>query len=809
MKKFNLDNFLLPDAFAKTEYNPEKFYLPFKTSTSFVKLIEHIKKIAKEDRLESALAKSILNELKDTPELCKEIYDNSILKKHEKLIESMMMFVFPNAFYEKQTFAAASSFFSNVFYSTPKFRETIKITDNGIEGEFNIDEYSFNWGKNVSVYVTLLNTFYDFNFNFEFPIVYKSPDPVTGLDRHFKLNFANEFLDIKLRSKLKQFSAEEMKSIRENIYDFDYLRDILNPENFEFTGFLVINAINISDTEILSAIKKDLIEKNTITSTSGFLKLQYKLQSLLKCPGLMLGLADFPGSSSKLFQYGEKIGNSFILNDQCIENLKSIEGSIYDYCFQKRRAIVIEDLPKFPKKTKLEEEILKQGIKSILIAPLLNEDEIVGVLEMGSPTAGQINNINTIKLREVIPLFAMAVNRSKEEMDNKIEAVIKEECTAIHPSLEWRFKNAALDMIKKEREGIKSQMEEIIFHNVYPLYGLSDIRNSSLNRNEAIRMDLIENLKLAKNVIEIAQKYKPMHIFDDFIYRIEKKCAALNFGIDSGDESEILLYVKNYATGLFDYLKNINADVNEAVEKYFSNLDSNLGFVYRERKKYEESAAMINNTLASYIDEEQDKIQKVYPHYFERYKTDGVEHTIYIGSSLNENGNFNELYLKNIRLWQLILMCNIAVKARDVKKNLSIPLDTAHLILVQSNPLSIRFRQDEKKFDVDGVYNVRYEIMKKRIDKAEIKGKEERLTQPEKIAIVYSQNSELREYADYIEFLQSKNYLKKEVEELELEELQGVKGLKALRVSVNIDSFIYQDINNEKLLKDVEKLITN
>jgi hypothetical protein len=300
-----------------------------------------------------------------------------------------------------------------------------------------------------------------------------------------------------------------------------------------------------------------------------------------------------------------------------------------------------------------------------------------------------------------------------------------------------------------------------------------------------------------------------MHIFDDFIYRIEKKCAALNFGIDSGDESEILLYVKNYATGLFDYLKNINADVNEAVEKYFSNLDSNLGFVYRERKKYEESAAMINNTLASYIDEEQDKIQKVYPHYFERYKTDGVEHTIYIGSSLNENGNFNELYLKNIRLWQLILMCNIAVKARDVKKNLSIPLDTAHLILVQSNPLSIRFRQDEKKFDVDGVYNVRYEIMKKRIDKAEIKGKEERLTQPEKIAIVYSQNSELREYADYIEFLQSKNYLKKEVEELELEELQGVKGLKALRVSVNIDSFIYQDINNEKLLKDVEKLITN
>jgi hypothetical protein len=45
---------------------------------------------------------------------------------------------------------------------------------------------------------------------------------------------------------------------------------------------------------------------------------------------------------------------------------------------------------------------------------------------------------------------------------------------------------------------------------------------------------------------------------------------------------------------------------------------------------------------------------------------------------------------------------------------------------VQSHPLSIRFRQDEKKF-VDGAYNVgtKYE---KRIDKAEIKVRRDSLT---------------------------------------------------------------------------------
>ena len=69
---------------------------------------------------------------------------------------------------------------------------------------------------------------------------------------------------------------------------------------------------------------------------------------------------------------------------------------------------------------------------------------------------------------------------------------------------------------------------------------------------------------------------------------------------------------------------------------------------------------------------------------------------------------------------------------------LPIPLETAQLILVHDDPLAIRFRADEKKFDVDGAYNIRYEIVKKRIDKAYIKNSEERLTQPGKIAIVYA-----------------------------------------------------------------------
>jgi len=103
-------------------------------------------------------------------------------------------------------------------------------------------------------------------------------------------------------------------------------------------------------------------------------------------------------------------------------------------------------------------------------------------------------------------------------------------------------------------------------------------------------------------------------------------------------------------------------------------------------------------------------------------------------------------------------------------------------------PISISFRKDERRFDVEGSYNVRYEIMKKRVDKVCIRGTNERLTQPGKIAMVYSSPKEAQEYDEYILFLQSKKLLMPDKEYLELEDLQGVSGLKAIRIDINLEN---------------------
>jgi len=220
------------------------------------------------------------------------------------------------------------------------------------------------------------------------------------------------------------------------------------------------------------------------------------------------------------------------------------------------------------------------------------------------------------------------------------------------------------------------------------------------------------------------------------------------------------------------------------INTYFDAIDSKLDILYKHRKDYDDTITLINKQMASLLDEKQVEAQQMYPHFFERYKTDGVEHNLYIGESITKDKSFNPIYLYNLRLWQLQVMCEMENAYYQKQSKFPIVLDVASMILVFSQPLSISFRMDEKHFDVDGTYNARYEIVKKRVDKAFIKGTNKRIAEKGKITIVYSQKQDEIEYLRYIKFLQSNHYLDEDVEIVELEDLQAVTGLKAIRVNV-------------------------
>ena len=108
------------------------------------------------------------------------------------------------------------------------------------------------------------------------------------------------------------------------------------------------------------------------------------------------------------------------------------------------------------------------------------------------------------------------------------------------------------------------------------------------------------------------------------------------------------------------------------------------------------------------------------------------------------------------------------------------------LILGYSHPITLRFRPDEKRIEVDGTYNVRYAILKKRIDKATILGKPERLTLPGHLSIVYAQDQEAQIYERHLSYLLKKGIIHPDWEYLDLEPPQGVEGLRAIRARVRM-----------------------
>ena len=93
--------------------------------------------------------------------------------------------------------------------------------------------------------------------------------------------------------------------------------------------------------------------------------------------------------------------------------------------------------------------MVASGLRAFLVAPLHYQDRIIGTLELSSPRPDDLDASHLPKLAEVLPLFSMAVQRSMDEFNARIQTQIKERFTAIHPVVEWRFRKAVLDGLER------------------------------------------------------------------------------------------------------------------------------------------------------------------------------------------------------------------------------------------------------------------------------------------------------------------------------------------------------------------------
>ena len=782
--------------------NREKF--PFSSILNLRLLIEYWENAVREGNV-PGFGNNLLQEIERAPELKQPIYDSTILERHRGLIRFLLTAVIPPANEDTDIAAAMFPFEFKALHATRAFEKRLRLEDVESCVTVNLPDNRMVLGKTVKACLLILQKFYNVKVGVEKPIHFTVRDSNTGLDKVYRVEINHQFCEIISKGKIRPIEKHVLKFLTEKMYDLDLWMQYIRPEDFEFQGFMVMRLVDVTEQEMLSSIKYDLLKKNAVEEEVSFATIQHKLRSLFGIEEIKLGIAYCDSASNLIVTNSASDGWRSLVDQQVSSSpCTDFSGSVYERSWKEKKYITVENLSEYPYCSKIEKTLLDNGIKNILLAPLVDGDETIGMLELATSTPGKLNAVSAHKVETVLPMFTAAVKRVKEEMATEVRAMIQEECTAIHPSVQWRFFEAGMNLLNKRKVNPRASMEEIVFKDVYPLYGMSDVRNSSVERNLAIQKDLQENLELAKHLLKKIYADKRFPLVEEVMYKTDEQLKKISRGLASGDESNVLEFLMEEIEPVTEHFEK-HESLKKYIEEYRSHLDPQFGVVYKRRKSFENSLALINQAVSTHLDEAEAEAQKMFPHYFEKYKTDGVEFTLYVGSSLIKGQPFDSFYLKNFHLWQLLTMIGVHHKMAALKPSLENDLELTQLILVHDQPISIRFRADEKQFDVDGAYDIRYEIVKKRIDKAYIKNTGERLTQPGKIAIVYNQTKVEEEYKRYFKYLMSKKLVTGKLEVLELEELPGANVLRALRMQIasGIDS---QGVP-QGLLQDVEEAL--
>lgn len=728
----------------------------------------------------------VVGALEQHPDLLETITDLSVLNQHTELIEELLSAVFPPTT-ANYMYGVAIPFTFEAVYASPLFKTILlkegsnKIMVPGENTTEALDREKMHFACGL-----ILKKYLGYNNPDNTRSVYPFTDPITGLTRFMELRLDGRFIDVNPVGEMPNLPESLVDKQTNRLLTIEELIAQVPIEKFVFEGITPIRVNDVTETAVITEIKNRLLDFAAFSDQGEYTILEGYIQSLIGLKGLSIGITPFFKINNH-YIYSDLHNNNSLLFRQLQST--SEKDEISDYCkllFKDNNQPVLYQVldERSMEDVQCLKYYFKEGGRSLILCPLKQKNEMIGMLEIISKEPKQLKATHISRIEGALPLFTLGLEKTLEQLNNQVDRVIKKKFTAVQPAVEWKFTEAALNYIVKKQIKEDVSIERIAFKDVFPLYGSIDVRNSSTARSHAIQLDTLEQLEMAQKVVKKAQSELTFPILQEIEFKIDKFISAASDVLQSEEELNVQEFLQGQLKSVFYHLSNTEPALKKDIDQYFSSLNPDLGIFYHHRKEYEESISRINETLSRFIDKEQAAAQKVYPHYYERYVTDGLEFNIFIGQSITPRKKFDDIYLRNMKMWQLTVLTKAARLTHNLEKELSHVLRTTQLILCHSQSLSIRFRTEEGKFDVDGAYNTRYEIVKKRIDKVRIKETNERLTQPGKIAIVYSQSKDAAEYIEYIEFLQNRGLLKPGIEKHELEELQGVIGLKALRVDI-------------------------
>ena len=445
---------------------------PFRVEFSLAPLIDFWARARGDDSAAcSSMARAVGEQLAQVPGVEQSITDPAILERYEDAVDMLMSAEIPPAAWEHAYAAAMIPFQLRGFYATPRMRQDMLDEGGRLKGRLNIDDKLVGQLRRGYAYMLVLHRVYGVTVELDYTPTLTVPDRETGLDRHFRLLFDSQFVDVEVVGERPPLPDAVRQRLQATLLEPGAMERILPPDRFVLRGVTFLKAIDVTDQEVLSALKRDLIDRESIVSPTRFAELQVRLRTLLRRPGLNLGLAALAGERVLLLNYGAKIEHACIFADSVHHRKEDFVGTVYQRAVTSGKPLIVDDLSRLPSRTLIEDQMVAAGLRGFLVAPLHYQDRIIGTLELSSPRPDDLDASHLPKLAEVLPLFSMAVQRSMDEFNARIQTQIKERFTAIHPVVEWRFRKAVLDGLERAGDPAAAELEPIVFER-----GLSALR---------------------------------------------------------------------------------------------------------------------------------------------------------------------------------------------------------------------------------------------------------------------------------------------------------------------------------------------
>lgn len=751
----------------------------------FVKYLQ--RKIAEEKTVKAAIYSNALKEFKKQG-INDQVIAIGDIGQHELLLEHVYACLSPTFLTEEhQAWGLCAPMQPVTFYGTELMYELLEHEEkaqSSFAGSKTMEQHRRD--RLHFIYSFVLNELYAFHATLKEKYHSGIKDD-TGLPGYFHIGLNTSFIEVRAKQPLPDLSYRDLQLYLSEEGGLDKIQQVLPLSLFEFRGISVLTITDVTAKQAVENIKSVRLSRVPGGGGMAYNEVIQSLKVLVQNANIEFDLFPFVRVNNKMV-YGYVKGGSGLLFSvwgeetlspeafqQIAEGYAANPNSFYS------PDIWAESKEMFP----WLERFRQLNVKSMALLPVFHNQVLVGVLGMHTWVGQTFDEKKITLLEPVLAPIAQLLQVYIDEFNLEIENIIKEKYTSIQPSVQWKFNEAAWHQLYNKKKNLPLHTENISFTGVYPFYGAIDIRNSTAERNVASRADLSLHLSMLSETLAQLGKIYSDALLVEITFNCNKwKEVLQGEELNTTAENSLNIFLKEETAEYLKLISQSHPHTQKTIDKYLELISAHDGEVYKNRHALETSMQLINAAINDYFETEREKLQTAYPCYFEKFRTDGVEYDIYIGQSIAPDKIFNHFHLKNLRLWQLSSMAAIAKMVKQLEPDMPVKLATTQLVFIHNHPIDISFRADERKFDVEGAYNIRYQMIKKRIDKVLVRNSQERLTQPDKLALIYFNKRDIDDYLPFVKYLQETGVLKPETEELELEDLQGLSGLKALRLTI-------------------------